>query len=147
MRPKHTAGLTKIELAVAIAVIALVGGVAIPNYQAMQRRAHEIPLEEVTRANMDSVRVVIEDWRNQHNRIYPTQDDHLKELAACTSVLRNPYTELAPEVDYILTAPDADTQHHQAGAVVAYLSGTGYVVCGFDRRSRLLSDPIIIASK
>jgi Tfp pilus assembly protein PilE len=147
MQKNNHSGLTKTELVVLTAVIIVLSWLTIPNFQAMQLRAKEIPLEEVTRANMDSVRVVIEDWRRYHNGMYPTQADHINDLTSCTPQLRNPYATTTPDVEYIVTTPDVDTQHHQAGAVVAYLSGTGYIVCGFDRRSRLLNDPIIVASK
>ncbi len=95
--PKHSAGFTLIELMIVVVVIGILAAIAIPNYTALENKAHE----GAVKANMHSVQVVLEDFSIQNNGDYPTSSSSavpdgrtLAQLCPTGNFPTNPFTRL-----------------------------------------------------
>ena len=63
LHPQRSLGFSLIELMIVIAILVIIVGIAIPAYQGYVREAQL----STARANADSLRVFLEDWRLDNN--------------------------------------------------------------------------------
>lgn len=103
MRSPDERGFTLIELMIVVVVIGILAAIAIPNYIALQNRAHESSVK----ANMHTVQVSLEDFSIQNEGFYPANAGDalvdgrtLAEVCPLGHYPVNPFTKLPSVVQF-----------------------------------------------
>ncbi len=123
--PRSSRGFTLIELMLAVAIIGIVSSIALPNYFAMQARAREADVVQLSHL----VQLAAEDFGARNDGIYSDQAADIVPCLPMSNLLKNPFTGDSTEPQFAAAA----IAPGQIGLELVRRDGrvTGYVISGF----------------